>query len=80
ITEAEEVWLTTLDGRVVPAHPLAYDQESGFGLVQALGALNAPAVDFGDAAAATLRSLRPGAIAEPDRCLPPAAGPVRRLA
>lgn len=55
ITEAEEVWLTTQDGRVVPAHPLAYDQESGFGLVQALGALNVPAVDFGDAAAA-----RPG--------------------
>ena len=37
ITEAEEVWLTTQDGRVVPAHALAYDQETGFGLVQALG-------------------------------------------
>ena len=36
ITEAEEVWLTTHDGRVVPAHALAYDQETGFGLVQAL--------------------------------------------
>ncbi|MBW8791909.1 MAG: serine protease, partial [Rhizobium leguminosarum] len=52
ITEAEEVWLTTHDGRVVPAHALAYDQESGFGLVQALGSLNAPAVDLGDAATA----------------------------
>ncbi|ANM09780.1 MULTISPECIES: S1C family serine protease [unclassified Rhizobium] len=52
ITEAEEVWLTTRDGRVVPAHALAYDQETGFGLVQALGVLNAPAVDLGDAASA----------------------------
>lgn len=37
---------------MVPAHALAYDQESGFGLVQALGPLNAPAVDLGDAATA----------------------------
>jgi S1-C subfamily serine protease len=36
ITEAEEVWLTTREGRVVPGHALAYDQETGFGLVQAL--------------------------------------------
>jgi S1-C subfamily serine protease len=37
ITEAEEVWLTTQDGRVVAAHALGYDQETGFGLLQALG-------------------------------------------
>jgi S1-C subfamily serine protease len=49
ITEAEEVWLTTQDGRVLPAHALAYDQETGFGLVQALAPLGLPAVDFGDA-------------------------------
>jgi S1-C subfamily serine protease len=54
ITEAEEVWLTCHDGRVVPAHALAYDQESGFGLVQALGALNLPALELGDAAAASI--------------------------
>lgn len=42
ITEAEEVWLTTNDGRVIPAHALAYDQETGFGLVQALGRLDVP--------------------------------------
>jgi S1-C subfamily serine protease len=54
ITEAEEVWLTTNDGRVVPAHPLAYDQETGFGLVQALGALGLPALTLGDAAQARL--------------------------
>ncbi len=49
ITEAEEVWLTDQDGRVVPAHALAYDQESGFGLVQALSPLGLPAVALGDA-------------------------------
>jgi len=31
ITEADAVWLTTQGGRVVPAHALAYDQETGFG-------------------------------------------------
>jgi S1-C subfamily serine protease len=52
ITEADEVWLTGSDGRAVAAHVLAYDQESGFGLVQALGQLGLPALDFGDAAKA----------------------------
>lgn len=47
ITEAEEVWLTTRTGRVVPAHALAYDQETGFGLVQALERLDLPAMAFG---------------------------------
>ncbi len=47
ITEAEEVWLTRRDGHVVAAHPLAYDQETGFGLVQALGPLDLPAVPLG---------------------------------
>jgi S1-C subfamily serine protease len=54
ITEANEVWLTTVDGRVVPAHALAYDQETGFGLVQALGRLDLPALEFGDAKKAEL--------------------------
>lgn len=52
ITEAEEVWLTDHNGRVIPAHALAYDQETGFGLVQALAPLGLPAVAFGDAARA----------------------------
>ncbi|THF54899.1 S1C family serine protease [Ollibium composti] len=52
ITEAEEIWLTDHAGRVVPAHALAYDQETGFGLVQALGDLSLPALPLGDAAAA----------------------------
>jgi S1-C subfamily serine protease len=49
ITEAETVWLTSMEGRGVPGHPLAYDQETGFGLVQALGRLDLPALDLGDA-------------------------------
>ena len=48
ITEANEVWLTTDRGRVVPAHALAYDQATGFGLVQALGALDVPAIELGN--------------------------------
>jgi S1-C subfamily serine protease len=52
ITEAEEVWLTTQDGRVVAGHALAYDQETGFGLVQALGRLDLPALELGNSAAA----------------------------
>jgi S1-C subfamily serine protease len=54
ITEAEEVWLTTKDGRVVPGHALAYDQETGFGLVQALARLDLPALELGDASKAEI--------------------------
>lgn len=52
ITEAEEVWITAHDGRVVAAHALAYDQVTGFGLVQALGALDLPPLEFGSSAKA----------------------------
>jgi S1-C subfamily serine protease len=54
ITEAEGVWLTSNDGRVTAAHALAYDQETGFGLVQALGRLELPALELGRASDATL--------------------------
>jgi len=47
LTEANEVWLTDADGRVVAAHVLAYDQVTGFGLVQALGPLDLPALELG---------------------------------
>lgn len=47
ITEAGEVWLSTHDGRQVPAHPLAFDQTTGFGLVQALTPLGLPALELG---------------------------------
>ena len=52
ITEAETVWLITHDGRAVPGHALAFDQISGFGLVQALGRLGLPAIELGDSDAA----------------------------
>jgi S1-C subfamily serine protease len=51
ITEASSVWLTTHGGRVVPGHPLAYDQTTGFGLVQPLGSLQVPAVERGTSSA-----------------------------
>src|SRR5262245_19864869 len=38
-TEAQSIWLTTNSGKVVPGHPLAYDQATGFGLVMPLGKL-----------------------------------------
>src|SRR5579863_9248061 len=47
ITEAESIWLTDHEGRVVEAYPLAYDPVSGFGLVQPLGALDVPALERG---------------------------------
>ena len=34
ITEASAIWLTTNQGTVASAYPLAYDQATGFGLVQ----------------------------------------------
>ncbi|HEX7813140.1 MAG TPA: S1C family serine protease [Burkholderiales bacterium] len=55
ITEAESIWLTTNGGAVVAGYPLAYDQATGFGLVQPLGRLDAPALSLGSAA-----SCQPG--------------------
>jgi S1-C subfamily serine protease len=50
ITEASEVWLTLADGRTVAGHVIGYDQETGFGLVQALARLDLPALQLGDSA------------------------------
>lgn len=47
VTEAETVWLTLAGGRVVPGHVLGYDQETGFGLVQALARIDVPALKLG---------------------------------
>ena len=44
------------DDRVVAGHPLAYDQVTGFGLVQALGELSLPPVPLGASSAAKLGS------------------------
>ena len=54
ITEAETIWLSTNDGRVVGGTVLGYDQETGFGLVQALAKLDVPALKLGESAAASL--------------------------
>src|ERR1700755_953987 len=50
ITEAETIWLTLIDGRAVPGTVLAYDQSTGFGLIQALARLDLPALPLGSAA------------------------------
>jgi S1-C subfamily serine protease len=47
ITEAATVWLHLGDGHVVEGHALGFDQESGFGLVQALGRIELPALSIG---------------------------------
>ena len=52
ITEAETVWLHLADGRVVQGHALGFDQETGFGLVQALGKIDFPTLDVGSSKAA----------------------------
>jgi len=52
ITEAESIWLHLNDGRTVPGHVLGYDQETGFGLVQALARLDVPALPIGDSSKA----------------------------
>ena len=50
ITEAETVWITHSGGHAVPGHVLGYDQETGFGLLQALARLDLPALDLGSSA------------------------------
>jgi S1-C subfamily serine protease len=50
VVEAHTVWLRTVDGRVVQGQTLAYDQETGFGLVQAMASLDVPVLPLGDSA------------------------------
>src|SRR5215212_1512596 len=50
ITEASTIWLTTNKGTVVGGFPLAYDQATGFGLVQPLGKLGVKAIARGSSA------------------------------
>lgn len=52
ITEAETIWLTLSDGTAVQGHALAYDQATGFGLVQPLARLDLPTLPLGDSARA----------------------------
>jgi S1-C subfamily serine protease len=50
ITEATTIWLNDNRGAAVAGHALAYDQPTGFGLVQPLGKLGMPALTRGSAA------------------------------
>ena len=47
ITEAETIWLTSSVGGAVPGTLIGYDQETGFGLVQALGRLDVAPIELG---------------------------------
>ena len=58
IAEADNVTLRTPDGRTIPGHVAAYDQVTGFGLVQPLGKLNLPALKLGDSARAKAQQLQ----------------------
>jgi S1-C subfamily serine protease len=49
ITEAEQISLTTAEGRTVPGRVLGYDQASGLGLVRALEPLGLPVMPLCDA-------------------------------
>ena len=51
IAEANSVWLVDGQSVTAPGHVVAYDQESGFGLVQTLQPTGWPAVPLGDSAA-----------------------------
>src|SRR3974377_1493455 len=47
VTEAETIWLTSAGGGAVPGPVLAYDPETGFGLVQAPGRVNLEPIELG---------------------------------
>jgi S1-C subfamily serine protease len=54
ITEADQIWLHLADGRAVAGTTIGYDQETGFGLVQALGRVDLPAMPLGDSSGVAL--------------------------
>jgi S1-C subfamily serine protease len=54
ITEAETIWVHLGDGRVVQGTALGVDQESGFGLVQALGEIDIAPLPLGESASAKI--------------------------
>jgi S1-C subfamily serine protease len=56
VTEASQVWLTTTKRTAAPADIIAYDQATGFGLLQALDRLDVPALEIGSAAGAQVGS------------------------
>ena len=54
VIEAETIWIQLSDGRAVPGHLLAYDHETGFGLVQALSRTDYPFLELGSSASARI--------------------------
>jgi len=50
VTEAETIWLIDNKGGATNAHTVAYDQETGFGLIQALGRLDSSTLEMGSSA------------------------------
>src|ERR1700733_10108176 len=74
VTEATDVWLTTSDGRELAAHPLAYDQVTGFGLVMPLQKTDIAPIPMGSSA-----ELKAGAEAGVGGCRGERAG-VRQAA
>ncbi len=54
VTEAEAVWLRLANGRVLPGHVIGFDQETGFGLVQALGRVEIASLPLGDSSAVAI--------------------------
>lgn len=63
ILEATEVKIETGNGRTLPAEIVAYDYDTGFGLVRALGTLGVPPIKLGDSSAVQIddRVLAAGA-------------------
>lgn len=57
IIEAENVELSTADGKVIPATVVGYDNATGLGLLKALTPLPIRPVDFGQSSAAAEREL-----------------------
>ena len=47
VTEADQIWVVTNAGQAVTGHLVGYDYETGFGLIQALGRLDAPVMELG---------------------------------
>jgi len=48
VNDAETIWLTLSNNKVLPATQLGYDPESGLALLQALGQVDVPAIAIGD--------------------------------
>jgi len=47
VTEAQTVWIVDHNSHAIPGYVLAYDQETGFGLVQALQKIDLPIAPLG---------------------------------